>query len=189
MPCLEKYGRKIKEKIKIVKKGKKKTQKEDTKSNLPVVIVSVIAFALFSLAMTSGFMEGTDLSPNSNVVAPVAKIIPLEREATGALFDIILLVPEKYREVKSGEELLLSVELFNFGGPGETTVYISYIITNSQGDVVLIEHEERTVETQDSFLKEIQLPEVKYGTYKVFIEMLYSNTSAVATSEFRVPLY
>jgi len=82
---------------------------------------------------------------------------------------------------------LVSIDLINFGGPGKTNVSLAYIITNSEGDIVLIEHEKRIVETQDSFLKTIDLPdELKYGDYKILVEMLYSNTSAVTTGEFRV---
>ena len=50
---------------------------------------------------------------------------------------------------------------------------------------MLIEHEKRVVETQASFLKTIDLPDLSYGNYKLFVEMLYSNTSAIATGEFR----
>ena len=115
------------------------------------------------------------------------KIILEAAEAIGdALFDIILTIPEKSREIESGEDLLISIELINFGGPGETNVSIAYIITNSKGDIILIEHEKRVVETQASFLKTIDFPDLSYGKYKLFVEMLYSNTSAITTGEFKV---
>ncbi len=114
------------------------------------------------------------------------KIILEATEAIGdALFDVILTIPEKSREIEPGEDLLISIELINFGGPGETNVSIAYIITNSKGDIVLIEHEKRVVETQASFLKTIDIPDLSYGNYKLFVEMLYSNTSAIATGEFK----
>ena len=116
------------------------------------------------------------------------KIILEKAEAIGnALFDIVLIIPEKSREITPEEDLLVSIDLINFGGPGKSNVSLAYIITNSEGDIVLIEHEKRIVETQDSFLKTIDLPdELKYGDYKILVEMLYSNTSAVTTGEFRV---
>lgn len=117
---------------------------------------------------------------------PVKIILEKTKAISDALFDIILTIPEKSKEIISGEDLLVSIELINFGGPGETDVSINYIITNSEGDIVLIEHEKRIVETQASFLKEIDLPDVMYGDYKLFVELLYSNTSAIATEEFKV---
>lgn len=116
---------------------------------------------------------------------PVKIILEVAEAIGDALFDIVLTIPEKSREIESGEDLLISLELINFGGPGETDVSIAYIITNSKGDIVLIEHEKRVVETQVSFLKTIDIPDLSYGKYKLFVEMLYSNTSAIATGEFR----
>lgn len=190
--------KKTKNKIRSKAKKKVKDKKAEKKSKLIALAASLLVLGLFGLGISTGSLSGglesitgivgvktSDLSSSPTIT----KIIPLKREATGALFDIIVKIPEAYQEVKSGEELLISVELFNFGGPGKTDVSIAYIITNSEGDVILIEHEERVVETQDSFLKEITLPETRYGDHKLFVEMLYSNTSAVATGEFHVPLH
>jgi len=116
---------------------------------------------------------------------PIKIILGKTEPASNALFDILATIPEGSREIIPGEDLLLSIELINFGEPGKTNVSINYIITNSKGDIVLIEHERRIVETQLSFLKEIDLPDLKYGDYKLFVELLYSNTSAIATDEFR----
>ena len=116
---------------------------------------------------------------------PIKIILGKTEPASNALFDIIVTIPEDSREVIPGENLLLSIELINFGEPGKTNVSINYIITNSKGDIVLIKHERRVVETQLEFLNEIDLPDLKYGNYKLFVELLYSNTSAIATDEFR----
>jgi len=117
---------------------------------------------------------------------PVKIVRQITKAVSDALFDIILTIPEKSKLIEPGEELLVSIELINFGGPGRTPVAISYIITDSDGNLVLIEHEDRIVLTQMSFLKTIELPELPRDNYKLFVEMLYSNTSAITTGEFRV---
>ncbi len=121
-------------------------------------------------------------SPNT-----FTKIITGETNPTSnALFDIKLSVPEKYRLISLGEDVSIVIELINFGETEKTNVSISYIITNSEGDVVLIEHEKKVVETQMSYLKTIDLPSLQSGNYKLFVEILYSNTSAIANGEFNI---
>lgn len=171
-------------------------EKLNTKMQIGINLAVFLALAI-GVFMSTGTNGGDASGVTSYIKAKIpvserlfvpVKIILEKAEAIGnALFDIILTIPEKSREITPGEDFLVSIELLNFGGPGKTNVSISYIITNSVGDVVLIEHEKKVVETQQSFLKTIDLPdELTYGDYKLFVEMLYSNTSAVATGEFRV---
>ena len=168
---------------------------EKIKMGISLTVFIALAIGIF---MNTGIYGGDASGVTSYIKAKISlnkedpylpvKIILGKAEAIGnALFDIILTIPEKSRELTPGEDLLTSIELINFGDPGKTNISINYIITNSKGDIVLIEHEKRVVETQDSFLKTIDLPDkLKYGNYRLFAEMLYSNTSAVATGEFRV---
>lgn len=171
-------------------------KKLNTKIQIGISLTVFLALAIGAFMNTG--TDGEDLSsittyPKGKIKAiteavymPI-KIILEKAEAIGnALFDIVLTIPEKSREIIPEEDLLVSIELINFGGPGKTNVSLSYIITNSDGDIVLIEHEKRIVETQDSFLKTIDMPDLKYGDYKILVEMLYSNTSAIATGEFRI---
>ena len=151
---------------------------------LLIVILGIVFLPLEDLSVTMymppepGFL----LKKLTNFV----KIIPAQKEAEGdALFDIILTIPEKSKFIESGEKLLISVELLNFGQPGKINVTLNYIVTNSFGDLVFIEHENRVVETQISFLKELDLPKLR-GRHKLFVELLYSNTSAIASEEFTV---
>nr|MCK4930262.1 hypothetical protein [Nanoarchaeota archaeon] len=170
-------------------------KKLSKKISIGIGLTIIMAFAF--LAFTN-IIEGEDSSITTylgeqtkiaSLLPPLKLILEKTRSTSNALFDIILTIPEKSKRISPGENLLISIELINFGGPGKTDVSISYIITNDEGDVVLIEHESRVVETQTSFLKEIDLPALKYGVHKVLVELLYSNTSAVATGEFRANLY
>lgn len=163
------------------------------KNTTTIVVTLVALFAIgfstnaFSGGIGSITMVGSgermnlEVSPNARIINPPSK------GNSNALFDVFLTVTEKI--VKSNEDLFLSVELINFGTGDETNVSISYIITNPQGKIVLIEHEDRTVYTQDQFLKQIDLPRLVPGRHNVFVEMLYSNTSATASAEFSASLH
>lgn len=159
------------------------------------IIITIAIFAAFGLVfqsgMFSGGMDAVTMFGNGEPAKrqAITKIIPSQKEGVGnALFDIILTIPEKSKVISSDENLLISVELVNFGKESKTDVDIAYIITNGEGDVVLIEHEKRVVQTQDQFLKEIKLPDT-YGKHKILVELLYSNTSAITSGEFFATLY
>lgn len=102
------------------------------------------------------------------------------------MFDVKLSIPEKYKLISPGEDVSVIVELINFGEAEKTNVSISYIVTNARGDIVLMEHEKKVVEPQMSYLKTIDLPYLESGNYKLFVELLYSNRSAIANGEFNV---
>lgn len=104
----------------------------------------------------------------------------------GSLFDIDLTIPNEYKNIMPENKLIASVELTNFGKSGKTPVSISYIITNANNNIVMIIHENRIVEQQDAFLKEIDIPKLYYGPYRLSIEILYSNTSAFAHEDFNI---
>ena len=132
-------------------------------------------------SLTTYLGERTAALPNTPVI-----IRQQVQRLGNALFDLHVTIPEKSQEIKAGEDILISVELVNFGNPGKTDVALSYIITNVQGEIVLIEHENQAIETQGSFLKSIHLPNLPLGKYTVFVEILYSDKSAIASSEFKI---
>lgn len=151
--------------------------------------IAIGIFAVMLVAVyTAANLGNNDLSLEKlkRGAAPAVKIIRDSAEKIGdALFDIILTIPDD--EILLRENLLISVELTNFGSAGKTDVELTYIITDSFGNVVLIEHEKRVVETQLSFLKEINLPnDLGYGNYNLLVEMLYSDTSALASKSFKI---
>jgi hypothetical protein len=117
---------------------------------------------------------------------PIKIISGITGAATKALFDIALTIPPESANINPGQSLLTSVALTNFGSEGQTNVSLTYIVTNSRGYVVFIEHENRVVETQESFLKTLALPRLDSGEYHLFSELIYSNTSAIASGTFNV---
>ncbi len=157
-----------------------------TKIGVGVITVLVLVFWFFLDIASGGELTFTTyLGEKAQRGVAITSIVRKGVEKTSdALFDIVLTIPEKSQQISSGEDLLMSIELINFGTEDKTDVSISYIITSEEGDIILIEHESLTVGVQYQFIKEIDLPELRYGKYKILIEMLYSDTSAIATGEF-----
>jgi len=134
---------------------------------------------------------GTKVASASSPLAVTMKAVPaLASDGEGSLFDVVMTIPEKMRTIRSGEDLLISMEMINFGESGHTDTELTYIITKEDGgDVVYLEHEERIVETQDQFLKYLELGNLQHGNYKVYAMLVYDNSTATASSEFEVTLY
>lgn len=120
------------------------------------------------------------------------KIVIDSPAESNSLFDVILAIPEDYREISQGEDLVMSIELTNIGlDDSESQIVegdLTHIVTNTEnGDVVFIEHETVDVRTQTQFLKTLNLQELSPGNYKVFTELIYAgNKWAAASESFRV---
>lgn len=175
------------------KKEKNKAEKGTKKKNwhlfylvgiMAVLSVGVVYFSGSSFGGLTTYLG----APTALAVAnPSLKVLPSLGERTGsALFDVVLTVPEKSKLLNPGKELLISVELTNFGEQS-TDVDISYLITRADGgEIIFIEHESRTVKVQDQFLKTLALQELPLGKYHVYVHLLYGESTATASGEFMI---
>lgn len=161
---------------------------------VPVLIIIVFILSVWVASLMPG-LRGVTMSMGAGVptlkgITTSLKAIPtLGAGENGALFDVILNVPEKSKALSPGDGLLISVELNNVGSQ-KTDTLLTYIVTREDGgDIVYIEHEHRAVETQDQFLKTIDLQELPFGEYKIYLHMLYANATATASGEFKINLY
>jgi len=105
-----------------------------------------------------------------------------------SLFDIILDVPENYRAIDPGQQLLVSTKLINVGSSGRIDVFLEYKIVDSQEKMILSKRETVAVETQANFIRTFDIPDsTKPGTYKIVARMVYANGKyADAEYSFRV---
>ena len=149
------------------------------------LLVAVIMLNQGQFSITTYLGEKIPI-PEENTSGTFTKIITEGKSSGNALFDISLNIPEKYKLIRPYEDVSVVVELVNFGDAEKTIVDVSYIVTSAKGQIVLIEHEERIVETQDSYLKIIDLPYLEKGDYKISVEILYSDKSAIAEGQFSV---
>ncbi len=76
-----------------------------------------------------------------------------------SLFDIQVEIPEKYKTVYPGSELLTSIKLINVGSGGRIDIFLDYWITDEQGTILLQEKETVVVETQNNFVRIFDIPD------------------------------
>ncbi len=91
-----------------------------------------------------------------------------------SLFDIQVEIPEEYKAISPGEELLVLIKLINVGSGGRIDIFLSYWITDQAGNIVLEEKETVAVETQNDFVRKFYLPkDVPAGKYALHAKVSY----------------
>ena len=167
--------------------GKNGKKKFHLYSLIGVMVVLFIGIVYFSNNSSGGLTTYLGAPTALAVANPTLKVLPSLGEGAGsALFDVVLTVPEQSKSLRPGEELLVSVELTNFGEQ-LTNAEITYIITRVDGgEMVFIEHESKVVKAQDQFLKTLALQELPLGKYYVYVHLLYGESTATASGEFTV---
>ncbi|MBU0459549.1 MAG: hypothetical protein KKH52_04985 [Nanoarchaeota archaeon] len=178
----------------VKKKVKKRGQKEPKKSYrhmfglIGIILLLFVGVVFFADDSESSFLTTAVDSPTVLAISnPTMKVFPsLGAGVTSALFDVVLKIPVEKQLLVPGEELLFSVGLTNFG-QAQTEAKISYIITRGDGgEIVYLEHEDRLVETEAEFLKILPLQELPYGTYNIYVHLLYDEATATASGKFTV---
>jgi hypothetical protein len=120
----------------------------------------------------------------SDAVLKVVGRVPAEQEVrTSSLFDIIVSVPDRYRTLTGGEELLASVKLINVGSDGRVDVFLDYWITDSDGAELLRRRETVAVETQANFVRSFDIPDdTKPGVYALHARITYADGKLAESS-------
>lgn len=105
-----------------------------------------------------------------------------------SLFDITVEIPDKYKKIHAGDELLTSIKLMNLGSGGRVDVFLDYWITDPGGNTILKKKETVAVETQANFVRTFDIPEnVKPGTYHIYAKITYADGKlAVADHSFEI---
>lgn len=114
-------------------------------------------------------------------------LIAMEVESKKVLFDIKAEIKKGFRVIKSGENVVAKIELFNLGEDNRTEVLMEYVIKDKNGDEILKEQEILVVETKADFLKEFQLPpDLSAGDYSIYVRVIYGNEVASSSAWFAV---
>lgn len=99
-----------------------------------------------------------------------------ELEEKKSLFDIILSIDDKYRELAPGDELVLNVTITNLGDSKSVKIPVIYTIKDFKDNIIISKKDKRTVETTLSFSKALKLPfSIKDGDYIVIVEIRSSD--------------
>ena len=93
-----------------------------------------------------------------------------------SLFDIDVEIPNDYKEVIPGDELLSSIKLINLGSGGRVDVFLDYEITDENENVILTKKETVAVETQANFVRIFDIPEnAPIGKYTLHARITYAD--------------
>ena len=105
----------------------------------------------------------------------------------GVLFDVSLNIPEKYRKLLPGQELVAEIYAINVKSLGSVTVKVEHTIKNKEGEVLFQEVETKVIENEIKYLKSVQLSkDILPGAYMFFTEVKYENDTALAGYPFQV---
>ena len=98
------------------------------------------------------------------------------------LFDIIVDIPQKYRIVSPGDELLSNIKLVNLGSAGRIDVFLDYWISDGN-NIILKKRETVAVETQSNFVRYFDIPALtKPGNYELHAKLTYFDGREAASS-------
>jgi len=103
------------------------------------------------------------------------------------LFDLTLLIPSQYKEVKPGEDVSFQISIFNLIDKEKVDVEITYYIKDFKGNTIAEQTSIIGVETQASFSRTIKLPKnIKEGQYIIGANVIYNQSIGTASDIFNV---
>ncbi|MBI1968779.1 hypothetical protein HYS49_02615 [Candidatus Woesearchaeota archaeon] len=145
-----------------------------------------------------GAGPGEAVSPEAALPAPAVAIpapppaipgleVTKPLHIPGTLFDVTVFIPQKYRSVLPGEELIAEVRLLNIARLGLVPVQLEYNIWDVEQNVLYQEYETKVVENEITFLKEAVLPaDIPPGDYLFVAILRYDGGEAIAGYPFMV---
>lgn len=117
--------------------------------------------------------------------AKVKELKPFKRP--GRLFDVTLTIPDKYRELLSGEEIISQVQIINMKSIGLVDVVIEYTIQDINEKVLYKEIETKSIEHEIDYVKKIEIPkEIPLGTYLLLANVRYNDDLAISGYPFKI---
>jgi hypothetical protein len=113
--------------------------------------------------------------------------IVIEVESEKPLFDIDVEIPQKYKEVLPGEEVLAQLTIYNIKRMGRVDVDVEYGLKDSEGNIIVSKHETLAVEMQVSIVRSLDVPfDAKPDNYVVYAIVKYDNTTGTGTDILKV---
>ena len=132
----------------------------------------------------TGRLEVSD-GIKSRVVAIVVEV----NERKEALFDVKVVIPDEFRNIKAGNRVEADIIIHNLGTLMPVDVSLYYSIRDMDGKDILPKHE--TFAVQEQKLLHIVLdtpPELEEGYYLIYARTDYRNQTATSSDVFRVTL-
>ncbi len=93
-----------------------------------------------------------------------------------SLFDIFIGIPDNYKIINPGDELLACIKLVNLGSAGRIDVFLDYWITDPWKNTILRKKETVAVETQANFVRTFDIPkDAPIGRYSLHAKITYAD--------------
>jgi Concanavalin A-like lectin/glucanases superfamily/Bacterial Ig-like domain (group 3) len=142
-----------------------------------------IEFKLTSPKET-GIYTGKIVATSGTLIDEILVTINVKTEKS--LFDIILTLPDRMREIRPGHNLETQIDLLQMGLKEKMDVTLHYVIKDFNGNTLLTESETIAVYDQKTHYREFYTKELASGDYVLGIELIYPDGVAVASSQFKV---
>jgi len=137
-------------------------------------VPSNLEYGLYSLKITVNCSDGH--CSDSVYFAALETPNSIQGVIESSLFDIIVEIPDNYRIISPGEELLTSIKLINVGSAGRVDVFLDYSIFDASDNVVLKKRETVAVETQANFVRTFDIPDDALGgNYRFYALLTYAD--------------
>jgi hypothetical protein len=132
-----------------------------------------------------GVFPGKIVVTGNGIEEIITVIVEIESEK--ALFDIDVEIPQRYKEVLPGEEVIMQLSIYNVERIGRVDVEIEYGLKDLAGNIIASENEVLAVEMQVSIVRSLNVPfGVKPGSYVLYAEVKYDDTIGTGTDIFSV---
>ena len=148
----------------------------------------VVLLGIFSLLGSKGITSVVQVPAAEGITTALKSFPAVASGIQPGLFDITVTIPEQSRVLKSGEPLQAAISLTNLGVQKTEATLTYLVIREDGGELVYIEHEKKTVETQEQFFKTIPLQKLPPGAYRLYAHLLYGEATATASEEFQINL-
>src|SRR3989344_806168 len=104
----------------------------------------------------------------------------------GKLFDIIMYIPEKYRNLIGGEFLVAEMNIINLKYEKLIDINIDYWIEDLNKNIILKNTETKSIGQRLEYIAKLQLPsEIKEGEYLLCVK-IRGDDIALACNSFKV---
>jgi uncharacterized membrane protein len=102
-------------------------------------------------------------------------------------FNVGLTIPESYKKISAGDELISSIKIINLGSQGRVDVVLELEISSHDDRIILNKKETVAVETQANFIRNFKIPaDALPGEYKLKAEVVSGGKEFIASSSFEI---
>ena len=117
----------------------------------------------------------------------VEEEVPEPIHIPGNYFDVSVEIPQRYRELQPGDEVVAEITILNIKRFGPINAEIEYAIEDSAGKVLWSQIETKMIENEITFIKEVDLPlDIKSGFNMFIVRVKFKEDVALAGYPFKV---